>query len=121
MEKQVLSGNLSEDEKEAFEVICKDYSIDEKEAKGVGYFNRLLKLCSLVPTDIKIDYTNNSFEVTLPAVVVKVQEEVLEDVEEELEEEEEDDAVVEVFQQAPEPIKVKVEVKPTTSSDDDWD
>jgi len=63
MTKRNLSGNIKEDEKEAFDLICERTGVDEAQAKGVGFFNRLIKLCSVCNLKLILDYENNRFTV----------------------------------------------------------
>jgi hypothetical protein len=59
-----ISGNIKEDEQAAFELICERTDTDQAKAKGVGYFNRLLKLCSIAKLPITIDYSEDRFTVS---------------------------------------------------------
>ena len=50
-----LTGNIKEDEREAFELICERTGVDPDEASGVGYMNRLAKLCGIA--GLKMTFT----------------------------------------------------------------
>jgi hypothetical protein len=75
-----IKGNIKEDEQAAFELICERMGVDPNDAKGVGYFNRLIKLVSISGLIISFDYTqgdNGKFKVSnVPAATAK-QEEVV--------------------------------------------
>jgi len=51
-----IKGNIKEDEREAFELICERKGKTPDDAKGVGYLNRLTKLCSITGLSITLDY-----------------------------------------------------------------
>lgn len=82
---QILMGDLGADEREAFEVLCNELNVDQEDAKGVGYFNRLLKLCSVARLKIIIDYKENKFNVEYSPLVNKaIEKEALQEEDEDL-------------------------------------
>jgi hypothetical protein len=56
-----IKGNIKEDEQAAFELICERTGTDANDAKGVGYFNRLIKLCSINKMTVTLDYETGKF------------------------------------------------------------
>lgn len=63
MNKSLLTGNVKEDEKEAFESLCKELDLNTEEVKGVGYANRLMYLCQKAKLKLTLDYNLNMFSV----------------------------------------------------------
>jgi hypothetical protein len=59
-----IKGLIKEDAKAAFELICDRHEVDPSEAKGVGYLNRLIKLCSVCKLVIELDYITDHFLVS---------------------------------------------------------
>jgi hypothetical protein len=61
-----IEGNIKEDEQEAFNLICERTGVDPDQAKGVGFFNRLIKLCSVAKLSVEFDYSGDDarFKVT---------------------------------------------------------
>ena len=56
-----VKGNIKEDEQAAFELICERTGTDANDAKGVGFFNRLIKLCSINKMTVTLDYSTGKF------------------------------------------------------------
>ena len=51
-----ISGNIKEDEQEAFNIVCERMDISPDQAKGVGFLNRIMKLCSITGLSITLNY-----------------------------------------------------------------
>lgn len=64
MNKNLLKGGIKEDEKEAFEFLCKNYGLKLTCVKAPGsHLNKLVALCDKIGLKIIIDFTVKKFAI----------------------------------------------------------
>jgi hypothetical protein len=56
-----ITGNIKEDEQAAFDLVLERVGLVPDDAKGVGYLNRLMKVCSVAKLSITLDYGIGEF------------------------------------------------------------
>ena len=61
--KDIIGDIVKEDQQAAFELVCERTGHNPDDVKGVGYIQRIIKLCTLAKLSFTLDYSKDKFTI----------------------------------------------------------